>query len=191
VPYTHVKNGYKAEVVVLDRLNMQQVRSILATCPDRAHLNLTSRIFNGCLLVYTRLGITTLQAGAHVVRRENGTVTWYKTLHEFEVQYTEKIPSVPLWRNGSGDMTEPYATLRYRNDVEYVIPYTLSHLILGWIAVGGNGCGLHYDTRSELLKALDTVKGMMSWDCATEPNREGKLYGMNVPRPQAYTVSTE
>jgi hypothetical protein len=81
--FTHRKRGYKADVIIWDESNTDKILPLLNVHSLKYH--------NGeaVLIVRTEEGLETLRYGSCIVKRENNTINWYKTLEEFNIQYEE------------------------------------------------------------------------------------------------------
>ena len=86
-PMMYQKRGYKATVIAWDGTNTEQVVGVLNESGDFRSVSTEVRCDAQYIIVRNRVGINTLHVGAHVVRRQNGTVKIYRDKETFDIQY--------------------------------------------------------------------------------------------------------
>lgn len=90
--FTHQKRSYKATVLVWDGANTRMVEEFLQK--DGSTTEYVAR-HDGIFIMIRNpnheLRINTITLGTHIVLRENGTVKFYRTKEEFDIQY-EPLP---------------------------------------------------------------------------------------------------
>jgi len=89
--------------------------------------------------------------------------------------------AIRLWRPLNPDVPdEPQATLTYGGHT-FEIPYTLMHLMCGWIAIGRSGARFPKDADA-LLSAVEYLASVMGYDANPLTDEQLAFYrGHNIP----------
>ena len=98
-----------------------------------------------------------------------------------------EVKRIRIWEPPMAEEQEVYAELRYE-DVLFEIPYTLMHMIAGWVAIGAHDSVALGGMEKPTVATFNYLERVMGFDSSPLSEEDRQFYksvpGARIERPQ-------